>query len=150
MSPDPVSQKRDTRFKRGQSGNPAGKPKGARNKATLAMETLLEGEAEALSRKAVDLALAGDTTALRLCFERILPARKDRPVTFAFPKIETAADAAKAAAALVAAVAAGEPTPSEASELSRLLENFTKVLAASEIEERLTRLERKANDTSTR
>jgi hypothetical protein len=148
-SPKQAAQKRDTRFKRGQSGNPAGKPKGTRNRATLAMEALLEGEAEALTRKGVELALAGDTTALRLCFERILPARKDRPVTFALPTIETAADAAKATAALVAAVAAGELTPTEASELSRLLENFTRVLVASEFEERLTRLEGKANETRT-
>jgi hypothetical protein len=126
MSPQRAARKPDTRFKRGQSGN------------------------QALTRKAVELALGGDTTAMRLCFERILPARKDRPVAFAFPKIETAADAAKAGASLVAAVAAGELTPTEAGELSRLLENFTKVLLASEFEERLTRLEGKTNETHTR
>jgi len=66
-------------FKPGQSGNPRGKPKGARHKATLAALELLDGEAEALTRKAVDLALEGDTTALRLCLERIAPPARMRP-----------------------------------------------------------------------
>ncbi len=74
------------------AGNP-GKPKGARHKATLAALELLDGEAEALSRKAVELALAGDTTALRLCLERIAPPRKDAPASFTLPEMETASDA---------------------------------------------------------
>jgi hypothetical protein len=82
---------------------------------------------------------------MRLCFERILPARKDRPVTFEMPVVATAGDAVKAAGALLAAVASGDLTPSEAAELSRLLENFTRVLEASEFEERLSKLERKTN-----
>src|SRR5215212_11725484 len=81
-----------TRFR---PGNP-GRPKGSRNRATLAVETLLEGEVEALTRKAVEMALAGDTTALRLCMDRIMPARKDRAVAFALPKLETPSDAVKA------------------------------------------------------
>jgi hypothetical protein len=64
------------RWRRGASGNKAGKPKGTRHKATLAAETLLEGEAEALTRKAIELALKGDIAALRLCLDRIIPARK--------------------------------------------------------------------------
>ena len=66
----------DGRFRPGQSGNPKGKPKGARNKATLAAQSLLDGEAEALTRKAVELAKAGDMTALRLCLERVVPSLK--------------------------------------------------------------------------
>ena len=74
-------------FQPGQSGNPAGKPKGARNRATLAAEALLDGEATALTRKAIELALAGDSTALRLCLERLLPARKERLIEFSLPAI---------------------------------------------------------------
>ena len=128
-------------FQKGQSGNPGGRPKGARNKATLAMEVLLDGEADRLTRKAVEMALAGDTTALRLCLERIMPARKDRPVTFALPKLETAADAVKATAALVEAVAAGDLTPSEAAELSKLVEGFTRAADLHDIQARLEKLE---------
>ena len=56
----------ETRFKPGKSGNPAGKPKGARNKSTLAAEALLDGEAEALTRKAVQMALAGHLLVFRM------------------------------------------------------------------------------------
>jgi hypothetical protein len=59
-------------------GNP-GKPKGARHKATLAVDALLDGEADAITRKAIEMAKEGDTVALRLCLDRIAPARKDRP-----------------------------------------------------------------------
>ncbi len=129
-----------TRGRPFQAGN-AGRPKGARNRATVAMEALLEGEAEKLARRAVEMALEGDTTALRLCMHRILPARKDRHVPFALPKLETAADAVKASAALVKAVAAGELTPSEAAELSKLVEGFTRAADLHDIQARLEKLE---------
>ena len=54
-------------FAPGQSGNPNGRPKGARNKATIAAEALLDGDAEAITRKIVEKALDGDMIALRLC-----------------------------------------------------------------------------------
>lgn len=66
------------------SGNP-GKPKGARHKATTAALALLDGQAEALTQKAIETALAGDTTALRLCLDRIAPPGKDTPVSFTLP-----------------------------------------------------------------
>src|SRR5215203_3199646 len=88
-------------FKQGQSGNPSGRPVGARNRATLAMESLLDGEAEAITSKAIELAKKGDGPALRLCMERIMPARRDRPTAIKLPKLERAADAVKANAALV-------------------------------------------------
>src|SRR5688572_33357264 len=86
-------------FAPGTSGNPRGRPSGSRHKTTLAMEELLDGEAEKLTRKAVEMALAGDMVALRLCLDRITPARKDRPVLFALPPVETTTDVVKASAA---------------------------------------------------
>lgn len=135
--------KQGGRFRKGQSGNPAGKPKGARHKTTMAVDALLDGEAAKLTRKAVDMALAGDTVALRLCLDRIAPVRKDRPVTFTLPPITTTADVVKASAALLAAVSTGELTPSEAAELGKLVEAHVRAIEASEIEERLRRLEEK-------
>jgi hypothetical protein len=107
----------------------------------LAMEALFEGEADAIGRKAIEKAKEGDPTALRLCLERILPARKDRPVTFAMPNLETAADAVRATSAIAQAVAEGELTPSEAGELSRLIESFTRAVEVHDLEVRLTKLE---------
>src|ERR1700716_1683215 len=93
-----------------QPGNP-GRPKGARNKATVAAELLLDGDAEAITSKAVELAKEGDLTAIRICIDRFFPARKDRPIPFNLPKLECAADAGAAIAAIVAAVAGGVLTP---------------------------------------
>ena len=93
--PGPV---RGRPFVKGRSGNPRGRPVGARNKKTLAAAVLLEGESEALTRKAVELALAGDPTALRLCIERILPPCRERAVRFELPPIENAADVSVAMA----------------------------------------------------
>ncbi len=121
-------------------GNP-GKPKGARHRATQAALALLEGEAEALTRKAVETALGGDTTALRLCLERIAPPRKDAPVTFALPQMETGADAAKAAGAVLAAVADGDLTPFEGVQIMGLIETFRKTLETCELEARVAALE---------
>jgi hypothetical protein len=140
MTDQPRNNATKTRGRPFEPGNP-GRPKGARNKATLAAEALLDGEAEAITRKAIELALAGDVTALRLCWDRIVPARKDRPVTFALPKLEHANDAVTASAAIIEAIANGDLTPSEAAELSKVVDGFAHTLEAAEFEERLTRLE---------
>jgi hypothetical protein len=121
-------------------GNP-GRPKGARHKATVAAEALLDGEAEALTRKAVELALEGDSTALRLCLDRILPPRRERPVAFRLPSLHRAGDAAEAMAALMSAVAAAEITPGEAAELAKLIETFVRALEAGEFDRRLRVIE---------
>ena len=121
-------------------GNP-GKPKGTRHKATRAALALLDGEAEALTRQAVTMALGGDATALRLCLERIAPSRKDVAVTFDLPRMETARDAAKAAGAVLRAVADGELTPTEGAHIMGLVESFRRTLETSELEARLVALE---------
>ena len=128
-------------FQPGQSGNPAGRPKGARNKTTLAVEALLDGEAEAISRKAIAMAKDGDMTAIRLCMDRIVPPRKDRPIPFPMPKMETAADAVRASASVIAAVAEGELTPSEAAELTTMVEAFARTIEVADLETRLIALE---------
>jgi hypothetical protein len=130
-----------TRWPKGVSGNPAGRPKGARHKYLLAVEALLDGEAEGLTRKAIELALAGDTTALRLCLERILPTRKDRPVQLELPPVEGVQDFAKATMALIGAVAAAELTPAEAGEVAKLIEGHRKAIEMADLEARVRRLE---------
>ncbi|QDM19304.1 hypothetical protein FNL53_03750 [Tardiphaga sp. vice278] len=145
VSPESTASKteaeRSSRFKPGQSGNPAGKAKGTRNRATLALEVLLDGQAEILTQKAIDLALTGDIAALRLCLDRILPARKDRPVSFEMQPITTAADAKEASAALLVAVSTGNLTPSEAAEIGKLVDGYVKSIEITEVLARLDRLE---------
>ena len=122
------------------AGNP-GRPPGARHKATRAALALLEGEAEGLSRKAVEMALNGDTTALRLCLELIAPAKKDAPVQFDLPPMKSAADAAMAAGAVLDAVALGDLTPTEGSHVMGLIEGFRRTLETTELEARVVALE---------
>src|SRR5260370_25353583 len=76
----PCSFPNSSHFQKGQSGNPAGRPRGSRNKATLAAETLLEDELERLTREAIDRAMDGDPLLLRLCITRLLPAPRGRRV----------------------------------------------------------------------
>lgn len=131
-----------TKFKAGHSGNPRGRPKGALNKATLATQALLDGEAEALTRKAVELAKGGHPMALRLCLDRLLPPRKDRPINFTLPKITGAEDLAKALGAILAAVAQGEITPGEGQTLTAILDAYRKGLETTDLEARITALEK--------
>ena len=111
-------------------------------RATVVAEALLDGEAEAILRKLIEKALEGDTTALRLCLERILPPRRDRPVAFDLPKIETAADALKASASVLASCAAGGLSPGEAAEIMALLSIHVRTIETAELEARMTALEK--------
>jgi hypothetical protein len=122
------------------AGNP-GRSAGSRHKATLAVQALLEGEAEALTRKAVEMALAGDGAALRLCLERIAPRRTDTPVTFDLPPMATADDAATAAGRLLAAVGEGELTSTKGAQVMALVETFRRTLETTDLERRLAALE---------
>ena len=124
------------------AGTP-GRPTGARHKVTLAIESLLHGQSEALTQKAVDMALEGDTTALRLCLERVAPPRKDVPVAFCLPKMESAQDAVLGAQAVLTAVSEGTLTPIEGASVMNLVENYRRTLEVTELERRITELEAK-------
>jgi len=129
-------------FPKGQSGNPKGRPQGSRNKATIAALELLEGEAENLTRKAVTMALKGDTTALKLCIERLVPPRRELPLIVKLPVILNADDLPKLTAALIQAVSQGEITPGEATALSSLVTAHARSLEIMEFERRLAALEK--------
>ncbi|MCJ2087135.1 DUF5681 domain-containing protein [Methylobacterium sp. E-005] len=128
-------------FEAGQSGNPAGRPKGSRNRTTQAVEAILEGEAETLTRKAVEMALDGDGPAMRLCLDRLCPPRKDRAITFDLPEIETTADLTRATRALLQGVADGEITPAEASEMSKLVTAHIEAVKIVDLAARVAALE---------
>lgn len=142
-TPENTEVKQGGRWQPGQSGNPAGKPKGARHKATLAVEALLEGQAEALTQRAIEKALEGDGVALRLCLERLAPARKDAAVCFDLPAIASAADTVAASSSVLEAVAAGNVTPDEAGRIMGLLTSHKALLEVCELERRIEALEAK-------
>jgi hypothetical protein len=128
-------------FEQGESGNPSGKPKGARHRTTLAVEKLLEGEAEDIGRKAVELAKSGDTVALRLCLERIAPVRRGRPISLVLPSMSTPADVTTALTAIVSQMAEGEITPEEAATAASVIETKRKALETEELDRRVAILE---------
>jgi hypothetical protein len=136
-----AGRNQDGTFAPGVSGNPAGKPTGTRHRVTRAVEKLLEGQHEQLTQAAIDKALEGDTTALRLCLDRIAPARKDGPLTFTLPPVKTAADAVAASSQVLAAVAAGEITPDEAGRVMSLLTAHKAIVEAGDLESRIADLE---------
>lgn len=111
---DNTEEKQRGRFKKGQSGNPAGRPKGSLNQTTLDCQELLNGEAKHITRKAIEKALSGDITALRLCLERILPPRKENPLYVNLPTMKKQSDMKQFTAALLEAVKGGEITINEA------------------------------------
>jgi hypothetical protein len=125
-------------FEKGRSGNPGGRRQGSRNKATLAAAALLAGESEALTRKAVEMALAGDPTAMRLCMERVLPPCRERTVKFSLPPIEgaltgetsgpSAHEVSLAMNAVTSALACGKITPGEAQTIAGVVDTFVRAI----------------------
>ena len=128
-------------FAKGQSGNPAGRRRGCRNKATRAAEAYLDGEAETLARKAVELALAGNPLAMRLCLERTIAPRRERPEPVALPPLRNTADLAPAMGAVAAAVARGLITTGQAAELSAVFATVLRAVEASEFDRQLRAIE---------
>jgi hypothetical protein len=126
----------------------SGKPKGARNKATIAIESLLEGQAEALTQTAISKALDGDSMALRLCMDRIAPLPKDSTISFTLPHMESANDASKAAGSVLKAVSIGEITPIEGSRVMGLIDSFRRTLELTVIEHRIQALESNIEGTA--
>jgi hypothetical protein len=130
-------------FEKGQSGNPAGRPPGARGKATLLAEEMIECEASAIIRAVMERAKEGDIAAARLCLDRVAPRPRHRAVAFEMPTLNSAADGASAVAGIIAAVANGDMAPAEAGEMIKLVDAFLTTLAVTTFEERLARLEGK-------
>ena len=136
-------RKADGTFARGNRVGSAGKLPGTRHKVTLAVEALLQGQHAALTQKAINKALEGDTVALRLCLDRIAPPRRDAPITIDLPAVKNAADAVTAGSAVMAALSAGEATPDEAARVMAILTAQKGLIETCDLESRIVELERR-------
>ncbi len=121
-------------FQPGQSGNPAGRRRGSRNKRTLLAEKLFDAAAETLTQTVIQLAGTGHPAALRLAMDRICPT-KDRPVAFELPAIASADDAVGAMASIVQGLADGDITPAEAGKLARVVQSFVQTVSTAALEQ---------------
>jgi len=131
-------------FVKGQSGNPAGRPRKSKNNATKAMQLLLDAEAQALTHKAVELALEGNTAALRMCLDRLMVPRRDRAPPLAMQPVRDAGDLAPAMATIMTAAGRGEISRGEGLIYARLVDILLKAIDAHGFERRLQELEKRA------
>jgi len=123
-------------FQPGQSGNPAGRPPGSRNKRAIIVDQLLDDSANAVTTAAIKRATEGDPTALRACLDRIAPQLRHRPLDFALPDLVTLADTPVAINAIAQGLSHGDLDRDEAGALMRIVRDFMLALAAVEREKR--------------
>lgn len=134
-------------WKPGQSGNAAGRPRGSRNATTLAVQALLHGQAQELTQKAIEQALEGDSVALRLCLDRILPSLKELPINIKLPSMVSAQDLPTMTASIIKAVSSGEILPTEAEKISKLVDIHRQAIEAADFDARLKALEQSQEAT---
>ena len=134
------------KLEKGTSGNPSGRPVGSRNRKTLLLEQMLDGRAEKILEKAMELAEGGNPQALRLCLDRILPAPKERSVTLELRPITSAKDIPEQSQCVVAAIAEGRITPAEGESITNVLTSQVRIFETVELERRIAELENHENE----
>jgi Family of unknown function (DUF5681) len=139
--PENSGRNPDGTFAKGNSANPAGKPKGARHRATRLAEELIDGQSEELIQRAVAMALGGDSSVMRALLDRLVPPRRERPVSIQLPEIKTSKDLIAASSTLMQSVAEGELVASEAAALGALLGNIASAIATADLSDRIAKLE---------
>jgi hypothetical protein len=130
------------KFSKGRSGNPKGKPKGARNRSSLIAERLFVNEIEDVCKTVIQEAKAGDMQAAKMILDRLLPPRRDNLISIDLPRIESSSDILKAIGCVSNAVGSGQISPSEGEALARIIDIHTKALELNEFDQRLSALEK--------
>jgi hypothetical protein len=131
------------RFSSGVSGNPKGRSRGSRNKASIALDAIGGKYSEIVLGAMIKKAVSGDTTAGRVILDRVWPAARGRHISLPLPPITDAASALSALTAVIRAVGSAEITTSEAASLVSLITSATKIIETAELERRVTELEHK-------
>lgn len=129
-------------WRKGQSGNPSGRKKGVRNKATLLALALMENELNDIVRTIINAAKGGDMAAARLIVDKLVPAAKERPLSIALPDARTPQGIAEAQEIVLQAVGGGDLLPSEGSAVSAMLETKRRIYETTELEQRIAELEK--------
>jgi hypothetical protein len=119
-----------------------GRPKGSRNKRSAQALQILDQYSESLIKKCIAKGLEGDTRALALCMERLLPALREPGVRLKLPKLNQLQDVNLAQQRVLQAIANGNITPVEGQTIASVLENHGKTLEGQEMEDRITKLEK--------
>ena len=134
--------KRDKgKFVKGKSGNPLGRQKGSKNAATIIAENLLQGSAEDVTNKAVELALAGDTTAIKIILDRITPPMKEQKIELSLPQIQTSSDLILLQAHIIQNVAEGKLTPTQGQIMTNMALKLRESFEVEKLESRIKELE---------
>jgi hypothetical protein len=128
-------------------GNPAGRPKGSRNRASRLAELIQDADAEAIAQSVIGAAVAGDMTAARLVLDRLAPIRRGAPITFDLPTITSEADAVTAMSGVLAAVAEGQITPEEGQAVAALIASFLDTVKTNDHAQRLRAIEERLGPT---
>jgi hypothetical protein len=123
-------------------GNPGRRP-GSKNRATVVAAALLDGDAEQLVSKAIELAKNGNEAMLKFLLNRILP--RERPIRLELPPMNFADDAVAALGTIMGAVADGKISPSEAASLAALIDTYTRAIDMADMVKRMDAVEAKLN-----
>lgn len=143
MQNESKPKKSGHRFQPGQSGNPAGKPRGTRHRATQLAQTLMEGGIEDAVNVVLQAAKSGDVQAAKVIIDKLLPAVRERPVTIDLPDVTTATGVSEAQTAVLKALADGEIAPGEATAIAGVIEARRRSIETMELEQRVAALEGK-------
>ena len=136
-----MDEKHPTRFKPGQSGNPAGRPAGSKNKATLMLEGMIEGRLAEVVEATVDSAVKGRQGSQKIIFDQYKAVTREKTVTIDLPEMETPQDLVVGHARIVAAIGRGEITPDQAVKIAQVLDSQRRAFDSAEVERRLAELE---------
>ena len=139
--PVKTGRKQDGTFSKGHTANRNGRPKGSRNKTTVMAQSLLDSQVEQLVGKAIELALSGDASMLRLCVERLVPTKRDTPVSLRLPEIQCCDDAKTGMQEIIKAVSTGVLTPEEGDRIIAILERYLRSVELDELEKRIQKIE---------